>query len=67
MPTINCCLTAVGDKKTADGGSSKRAELLMKYKTLQKQNREASCNKTNKSLKSKSSTRNLIFLKVNTA
>ena len=54
--------TALGDKKTPDGGL-KRAELLMKYKTLQKQNREASCSKTNKSLKSKS-TRNPIFLKV---
>ena len=60
----NIVATAVrGDKKTADGGASKRAELLMKYKALQKQNREASVSKTNKSMKSKS-TRNPIFLKV---
>ena len=53
--------TAVrGDKKTADGGASKRAELLMKYKALQKQNRKASVGKTNNPLKSKS-TRNPIL------
>ena len=34
----NIVATAVrGDKKTADGGASKRAELLTKYKALQKQ------------------------------
>ena len=42
-------VTAAGTlKKAADGGASKRA---MRYKVLQKQNREASCSKTNKSLK----------------
>ena len=54
-------VVTVGD--TASGGASKRAELLMKYKALQKQNREASCCKSGKSLKSKSA-RNPIFLKV---
>ena len=47
-------LHVTGNKKTADGGASKRAELLMKYKALQKENHEASCSKKNKSLKSKS-------------
>ena len=54
-------MVVTGDKKTAlDGGASKKAELLMKHKALLKENREASCSKKNKSLKSKS-TRNLIF------
>ena len=53
---------AAGDKKNGSSGASKRAELLLKYKMLQKENREASCHK-GKSLKSKS-TRNPIFLKV---
>ena len=39
-------VTAEGDRKTADGGASKRAELLMKYKAVQKQNHEASISKT---------------------
>ena len=65
MSTIYTYLTVVEDKKTADVDleSSKRAELLMKYKAMQKQNCEASCSKTNRSLKSKSA-RDPIYLKV---